>query len=245
MKIKFIILLALAFIASSANAEQVEINADDNFILVADYLKGSSSSGVLMLHQCNADRQMYKLLAKTLKAKGIHSLALDFRSYGDSVSEDYSRELLKKKVSTREEYYAESRKIRDQHWEKDTKVAYEFLKQKVGSDNISFIGASCGGVQSIYLAEKVKPKSFTFFSSGMNEEVIKRFIKQSGIPAFIIAAQGDKYTYNSSKIIYEKSESEETRLLLYKGRGHGYPLFKQDPKLIETMVEWFEASLKE
>jgi len=244
MRIRYFALLGLALISSLANAEQVEIVAKDNFKLVADYLEGEKSAGVLMLHQCNADRQMYKSLAKALKAKGIHSLALDFRSHGDSVSKEYSRKELRKNAKSREEYYAASRKIREQYWEKDTKIAYEFLKQKVGSDNISFIGASCGGVQSIYLAEKVKPKSFTFFSSGMSEPVIKKFVKQSEIPALIIAAQGDKYTYNSSKIIYEKAKSEDTRMLLYKGDGHGIPLFKQDPKLQESMVEWFEARLK-
>ena len=247
-KMKFKLASSLSILLFSLNglAENINIKAKDGFNLSASYIESStkSSKGVLMLHQCNEDKNMYNNLAKSLAKQGIHSLAIDFRGYGESVDDKYSLKLMREKATSRENYTAGVREMRTEHWPSDTIAAYKTLKNKIGSDNISFIGASCGGVQSIILAKKHQPKSFTFFSSGMNDTVLSDFAKMSHIPALIIASQGDKYTFNSSNKVFLGAKSEQTKLLSYKGRGHGLPLFKQDPKLEGVMVDWFKLRAK-
>jgi dienelactone hydrolase len=235
-------LISSNFLASTTVlAESISIKAKDGFSLSAEYLKPKTSSkrGVLMLHQCNADKSMYSALAEKAAAKGFHTLALDFRGYGKSVDETYSMDKMEAKAGNRDELVAMVRKMRAEHWPSDVELAYQTLVDKVGSQNIAFIGASCGGGQAIILAEKQPPTSLSFFSSGMGEKGIERFVKLSDIPALFIAAQGDEFTFNSAKKAFEKAKSLKSKIQLYKGDGHGLPLFNQDPHLAGTMVDWF------
>lgn len=121
-------------------------------------------------------------------------------------------------------------------WPLDVNAAYKKLVEKVGRNNIAFIGASCGGEQGIKLAKKYQPKSFIFFSAPMNEATVADFAKLSHIPAMIIAAQGDIPTFKSSNEIFLTAKNKETRLFSYKGKGHGEPLFELDLNLDKVMI---------
>ena len=241
------ILISSNFLASTTVlAESISIKAKDGFSLSAEYLKPKTVSkrGVLMLHQCNADKSMYSALAEKAAAKGLHTLALDFRGYGRSVDETYSMDKMEAKAGNRDELVAMVRKMRADHWPSDVELAYQTLVDKVGSQNIAFIGASCGGGQAMILAEKQPPTSLSFFSSGMGEKGIERFVKLSDIPALFIAAQGYEFTYRSAKVAFEKAKNPQSRLISYKGNGHGHPLFKQDNNLENIMIDWFQLNAK-
>jgi len=232
------------FFTTNLLAEKIAIKTADKFNLVADYTasKVKSTRGVLMLHQCNADRTMYKDLAENLANNGIHSLALDYRGYGESVNEKYSLKKIKESATDENDYWTKVDLIVEKFWQSDVQAAYEFLVKKTGSDDISFIGASCGGTQSIQLAKKYKPRSFTFFSAGMTEKTISDFQELSDIPALVIASVDDKYTFKSSNIIFLGAKNNNSRMISYKGKAHGKPLFKQDQNLEHTMVEWFKGN---
>lgn len=242
MKILSLIWLVLSGFPTIVFAQKVNLNGADRFQLSAEYQAPDKQSnrGVLMLHQCNADKTMYADLQKSLKENGFHSLALDFRGYGESVDTTFSLANMRKKAANQQAYFSKVRKMRSEHWETDVVAAYQYLSEKTDGHNISFIGASCGGVQSIKLANKYKPESFTFFSSGMNENIMDEFSGLSDIPALIIAAVEDEYTFKSSNQIFLNAKNKHTRLISYKGRGHGVPLFKQDPDLEKVMVNWFK-----
>jgi len=245
MNIKIILTILFFLTSTLISAETVFIKGSDGFKLFANYIKakGASQKGVLMLHQCNEDKNMYSELAQILGDNGIHSLALDFRGYGESINETFSLKKMKETSADRNGYRAKVRKMQE-HWSSDVEAAYQYLEDKVGSNNISFIGASCGGGLSLMLAKKHKPTSFTFFSSGMDETTIAEFEKLSGIPALIVASVDDEYTFKSSNKIFLQAKNENTRLLSYKGGGHGKELFMQDPNLKMTMLAWFEQNLK-
>lgn len=241
MLIRIIVACVIFTLSFTAEAEKVTLTAKDGFKLSANYTAANDNlnSAVLMLHQCNADKNMYSGLARSLSAKGISSLALDFRAYGESVTDKISRKVIRENATSREDYFSKFGEIR-KLWPSDVETALKFLRGKVGNKNISYIGASCGGGQAVNLAQRHKPASFIIFSSGMNEEYTSLFNKVSNVPALIIAAQGDEFTFKSSNKIFRQAKSPDTRLLTYKGKGHGFPLFEQDSKLEETMVEWFE-----
>ena len=146
--IKYIFaMLTTAVISLSASANQIKIKSADGFELAADFVsanvdsksaKVSSNKRVLILHQCNADKSMYRDLTKKLADDGISSLALDFRLYGNSTNETFSFGGIEKRTNSNDAFRAEVRKIRTKHWPVDVESAYQYLVSKVASDNISF-----------------------------------------------------------------------------------------------------------
>ena len=243
------ILMSLIFSVSLA-AEVVHFKAQDGFKLEAHYLPGSqkSAKGVLMLHQCNRDKDMYTSLGKNLASAGIHSLALDLRGYGGSNNEEYEKQEAALDTSTREKLMANYRTMMEKVWPLDVDAAYKTLAKKVGSDNIAFIGASCGGELAVALAKNHPPKSFIFFSAGMasmTKSVEAHFKPVSHIPSMIIAAQNDGVNFKTANELFLNTENEQSKLISYKGKEHGEPLFELDEHLENTMLVWLKQTLSE
>ena len=239
-------LLTVAIIGLSSSialAEKVELKAHDGFSVFGDFTKSKtpSNKGVLMLHQCNAERSMYVDLAKGLSKAGISSMSLDFRGFGESIVEGQSIADFRAKAKSRKHYFEMLDKANiGMHREKDVEQAYQYLVGKLGDNaSISIIGASCGGTQAVLLSQKHKPDSFIFFSSAMSDKTRGIFKEMSDVPALFIAAQEDGGTFTSLNKAFLDAKSDKTRMLSYKGNGHGLPLFKQDPSLKGMMIKWF------
>jgi alpha-beta hydrolase superfamily lysophospholipase len=248
---KILITSLACLLIQAAQADIVNLKGKDGFKIYGDFVAGKSASnnssitkGVLMLHQCNADRSMYEGLAKQLSSSGISSMSLDFRGFGDSKVNGQSISDIRAKAKSRKHYF----EMLDElgiggHRPDDVEIAYQHLKMNLATDaSISIIGASCGGTQAVLLAQKHRPDSFIFFSSAMNDETRELFNKMSDIPALFIAAQEDGNTFTSLSKAFLDAKSNDTRLVSYKGSGHGIPLFKQDRTLQSTMVEWFKGN---
>jgi len=242
--------LFLVFVFSAVNiqAEKINLKGLDGFALSGNYVAAASRSnkGVLMLHQCNADKSMYKDLAIQFATSGFSSMSLDFRGFGESTTEELSVMALRAKATSREHYFKMYNKLGlGTHRKDDVEIAYQYLRNKIGEKAvISVIGASCGGEQAVILAQKHKPASFIFFSSGMNEQTIGLFDKVSDVPALMIAAQDDEFTFKSLNKVFLEAKSDQSRILSYKGALHGKPLFKHDPELQNLMVQWFKQYTK-
>jgi len=104
--------------------------------------------------------------------------------------------------------------------------------------------AGCGGEQAIKLAEEKPVDALMFFSSGMGQDTLDSYKMLDSTPTFIIAAQGDTQTFKSSQQLFKDSFHLQNRLINFKGNGHGYPLFKQDPSLVANMADWFKLQLQ-
>src|SRR5262245_26651074 len=92
MKKTICAVLIVAFVTSPLFAQQqVAFKSDDGFELKADFYttSGRPGPGILMLHQCDADRKVYETLAQMLSTVGYHVLALDFRGFGESKGAGY------------------------------------------------------------------------------------------------------------------------------------------------------------
>ena len=243
---KTILGLTLLLVGLSVQAEKVQLIAKDGFKLYGDYTAAShdSKKGVLMLHQCNADRSMYDQLAQALSAENINSMSLDFRAYGESVTPEVSLVALRKKATDRDNYRQLVQNLKlNKTRTGDVELAYQYFIKKIGSDaNIAIIGASCGGTQALNVAQNHNVSRLVLFSSGQDAKYSKLFNDLSDIPTLLIAAQDDEYTFKSANALFRDAKSNQTRLLAYKGDGHGTPLFKLDPQLKNTMVEWFKLN---
>jgi alpha-beta hydrolase superfamily lysophospholipase len=62
-------------------------------------------------------------------------------------------------------------------------------------------------------------------------------------PFLIMASKEDDYSYNSSVQLDRLSGSEETRLDVFEGLGHGTEMFK-DRKILKIIKEWLDAYVR-
>jgi dienelactone hydrolase len=227
-----------------AQASALVLTASDGMALKADYFQSinTSNRGVLMLHQCNYNRTMYKDIGEQLAQKGIHALSLDFRGFGESVNEEFD---IEKVQALPEEKRREAWRTMSAHWPKDVQQAYDYLKSKLSNNGIvGVIGASCGGSQAITLAENNPIKVISFFSSGQREENIQRYTKTlSYKPTLIIASEEDGGTFTSAQKLFKAAKHDNSQFISYKGEDHGYPLLDKDVHLATSIVNWFDNQL--
>src|ERR1700681_2950000 len=81
----FLTVLLAAVELPAAGKSEVSFAAPDGFSLKGTfYSAGKPSPGLLLLHQCNADHQVYDQLGTMLSTAGYNVLAFDFRGFGNS-----------------------------------------------------------------------------------------------------------------------------------------------------------------
>src|SRR5881396_4312491 len=112
----FVTIILLVFATTMlAEKKDVTITAADGFALKGTlYSAGKVGPGILLLHQCNADRQIYDHLATMLSAAGYNALTLDFRGFGGSKSGEYA------------DFASQRQKIQEK-WPSDVDSALKFL----------------------------------------------------------------------------------------------------------------------
>jgi len=248
--LRFITSISVMSILFTFNSFATEVNltASDNFSLKSDYyqakktVNNSSSRAVLMLHQCNYNRTMYNNIGEQLAQRGIHALSIDFRGFGESISNEFNVTTLRK-LPKAERGKAWS-KI-SSHWPDDVQLAFNYLKAKMGNKGtVGIIGASCGGSQAITLAEKENISAISFFSSSQRDENISRYGKVLvEKPTLIIASEDDGRTFTSAQQLFKTAKHPSSKMLSYKGSMHGYPLLDSDKQLTKTIVAWFDNNL--
>jgi dienelactone hydrolase len=244
MKQKFTALAFTLIFSGTGFAEEITLNGADGFRLTADYYAGSDGgAGVILMHQCNGERSMYQEVGRLLSDQGLHVLAMDFRGYGDSAAEGVNVEEIRASTSDFAEYREASAPIRE-HWVSDVNIATDFLRGKTGEGAvIGAGGASCGGSQSVVLAEQRDIAAIMTFSSGLSEEMLERYKALGPVPTLIIAAEEDGTTHERALAQFAEASDPGTRMISYKGEGHGSPLFAQDPNLASAIAGWYAVQL--
>src|SRR5437016_12247185 len=128
----FATIILLVFATTlSAEKKDVTITAADGFALKGSlYSTGKIGPGILLLHQCNADRQIYDTLGTMLSAAGYNALTVDFRGFGGSKNAQYPD-----LASARDKMPG------------DVDAAFKFLTSQgpVNKTVLGVIGGTCGG----------------------------------------------------------------------------------------------------
>src|SRR5436189_2736521 len=135
-----IILLVFATTLLSAEKKDVTMTAADGFALKGTlHSAGKIGPRILLLQQCNADRQIYDTLGTMLSAAGYNALTLDFRGFGGSKNAQY-----KDLASSRDKMPA------------DVDAALKFLSAQtlVNKTLLGVVGGSCGVHQAIQAARR-------------------------------------------------------------------------------------------
>ena len=215
--------------AAFAGGSDVTVTAPDGFELRGSYFAAEGPGpAILLLHQCNSDRSMWDSLAASLAERGLHVLSFDYRGYGESKLRDSSQ---KRGPRTG-----------------DVAAAYEYLIGLPGvrPERVGLAGASCGGPMEIVLAQgRPEVKTLVFLSTYLNRSGAREaFGNLTELPILLITAEEDGDTTESLQEAFARSTNPRSRLVLYKGDAHGHPLFEQDERLEQTIVEWFADRLR-
>lgn len=213
-----------------AEKKDVTITAGDGFALKGTlYSAGKIGPGILLLHQCNADRQIYDTLGNMLSVAGYNALTLDFRGFGGSKNAQYPD-----LASARDKMPA------------DVDAAFKFLtsQELVNKTVLGVIGGSCGVNQAIQAARRHPEIKTLVLLSGGTDVDGEAFIKNSAkMPIFGAASEEDTGAAASIKKIVGLSANKDSQLSMLKGAGHAASMFAKEPDLQADIVIWFRSNL--
>ncbi len=234
-------LLALACAVAgpaAAGARVVDLKASDGTKLSATYFDaGKPGPGVLLLHQCNRDRNVWNSLAMKLTAAGINVLTVDNRGFGQSGGEPHE------KLTMQQEGQIEREK-----WPGDFDVAIGYLMSQPGvtRDTIGVGGASCGVNNSVQTARRHPEVKSLVLLSGPTNLQGRQFLRSSTqLPVFFAVADDDEFagTVQTVEWLYSLTSNPGKKFVHYAKGGHGADMFPVHPELQGLIVDWYVTTL--
>lgn len=218
-----------------AGSTAIEIKAPDGVQLAATYTSpGKPGPGVLLLHMCNSERTAWTGLTDMLAARGIHSLAFDYRGYGDSGGEQVDGG-------------AEEQRMRDEVWPGDVDAAFEFLRSRPGVDRarIGAGGGSCGVSQSIALARRHlgEVTTLVLLAGGVDGDGTTFLAENPWLPILGTASRDDGQAVDGMRWTLGFSSHPDNHFLEYPHGGHGTHMFAVHDDLEPQLADWFERHL--
>ena len=214
----------------AADKKEVTIAAEDGFSLKGTfYSAGKVGPGLLLLHQCNADRQIYDTLGTMLSVAGYNALTLDFRGFGGSRNAQY-----KDLAASRDKMPG------------DVDAAFKFLtsQDQVNKTVIGVVGGSCGVNQAIQAARRHPEIKTLVLLSGGTDTDGEAFIKNAAkMPIMGAASEEDTSAAASIKKLVGLSTNRDSALNMFNGAGHAATMFEKQPDLQADIVIWFRSNL--
>lgn len=228
--------IAMVLFASALFGEKKDVtfNAADGFALKGTFYSAEKAGpGLLLLHQCNADRQIYDHLGTMLSAAGYNALSFDFRGFGSSKTGEYT----------------DFAKQRDKIMGKmpdDVEAALNFLTSQslVNKTALGVIGGSCGVNQAVQAGRRhPEVKALVLLSGGADAEG-EAYIKNSPKLAILGAAsEEDTQAAAAIKKLIALSTNTDSQLEMFKDAGHAASMFAKQPDLEADIVIFFRSNL--
>ena len=226
--------LLLFVTASVAENTEVSFRAADGFALKGTfYPVDRGGPGILLLHQCNADRRIYDQLATMLNATAYNVLTFDFRGFGGSKAGEYT------------DFTAQRQKIMER-MPGDVDAALNFLisQSTVNNRALGVVGGSCGVHQAIHAAGRHPEIRTLVLLSGATDAEGEAFVKNSStIPILGMASEEDGSAAAAIKKIVGLSTNPDSRTEMLKDAGHAASMFAKQPELQADIVIWFRSNL--
>ena len=231
---------------------QVKFKArpDHNFLLTADYRffpdKASAKNmpGVIVLHDCHSQRNNYQSLSTSIAEQGLHTLSLDFRGYGSSVAQGYSKLEVKKHATDIISFQTEIAVLMS-YWTEDLLAAYEYLRKKVDkSQGISIVASGCAGAYAVALAEKVHLSSMVLLTPDMSYGDKERYKNLVDIPSYFISSAQHAISYATAQELFAWSGARHSKLQVYKGDKLNYQVIRANKYLVNDIDLWLKFTLR-
>ncbi|MBL4822346.1 MAG: hypothetical protein JKX90_02315 [Colwellia sp.] len=229
-----------------SNAQQVKFKAraDKYFLLSADYYVGANrSGGVIVLHDCKSDRSRYGGLANGLFQQGLHTLALDLRGYGESVSSEFSREIIKNNATDIIGYQSDMALLTT-YWQDDLIAAYQFLRSKVDKkQGIAIITSGCSSAYGVALAESILLHAIVMITPKMAYADKERYKNLIDIPSYFITSSQHADSYQVANELFSWNGSKKSKLQIFKGDRYNYHLITREKQLINDIAHWLDLNV--
>ena len=220
--------------AAHADERQVSVTAADGFALQGTYSSAAKGGpGILLLHQCNADRRIYDQLATMLNVAGYNVLTIDWRGFGGS------------KAGAFTDYSAQPQKIQEL-MPGDVDAALTFLSAQptVISRALGVVGGSCGVHQAIQASRRHPEIRTLVLLSGRTDVQDEAYITSAAtLPILGAASEEDAEAAASITRIVGLSTHTDSRVEMFKDAGHAASMFAKQPDLEADIVIWFRANL--
>ena len=231
-------------VENSPELVQIQARANDDFLLFADYYSGDKrSGGVIVLHDCHSDRSSYSTLAKNLAQQGLHTLLVDLRGYGDSISRAYSLVEIKKKAIDIVSYQGEMASV-TANWPDDLLSTFQFLTKKIDkSKGIAVIASGCSGAYAVSLAEKIQLNSIVMITPKMTYSDKERYKNLMDMPSYFITSSNHQDSYETTQELFSWSGDKGSKLQVFKGTTHDYQLISRKKHLINDITLWVKSNL--
>ncbi|MBI2187792.1 MAG: alpha/beta fold hydrolase [Acidobacteria bacterium] len=223
-------------LAAPARAEQRDVTfpAADGFALQGTFYPAPKGGpGVLLLHQCNADRRSYDQLAVMLNNAGYNVLSFDFRGFGGSRGGQYT------------EFASQRERIVGQ-MPGDVDGALKFLtaQNTVIARALGVVGGSCGVNQAIQASRRHPDiRTLVLLSGGTNADGEAHIKASRQIPIFGVASEEDGNAPASIRKIVGLSAHPDSRVQMLKNAGHAAEMLARQEDLGADIVIWFRANL--
>lgn len=211
-------LTILALPGTGADRKDVSFKAADGLALKATYFSpGRPGPAILLLHQCNLERNGWNNLGARLADAGFHVLFFDYRSYGQRAK-----------------------------WGPDMEAALDWLGSQAGVNKevVGVAGASCGVYFALLLAQHHPQVKTLVLLSGPADDAGKTFVQDSqALPILGAASEEDSPSFENIKALVALSKNPTSKFLAFQGAGHGAKMFGKEKDLEPTIVDWFRARL--
>ena len=199
---RFVLLLVLFTLnapkAIAQSYEVVRFDTEDGGKIEASIFAAGKTKAIIFAHGAIFNKESWYFLAEAFQSKGVSSLSIDFRGYGNSTA-----------GSTTKKMY-------------DILGAIAYLKQQ-GFTDINIVGASMGGaavLMALSNSSTARPKVVLLAPAGGPA------IASTASDKLFVVAQ-DEGRIDRVMGIY-KASSEPKQIKIYPGRSHAQHLFKTD-----------------
>jgi dienelactone hydrolase len=228
------IVILVAPAAARAEQRDVSFTAADGFQLQGRFHSADKGGpGILLLHQCDADRRIYDQLATMLNTAGYNVLAFDFRGFGGSKAGEYTD-------------FTARRQAIVERMPGDVDAALTFLtsQRTVNTRALGVVGGSCGVNQAVQASRRhPEIRTIVLLSGGTDAEGEAHITSSPGIPVLGAASEEDTNAAASIRKIVGLSTNRDSRVDMFKDAGHAASMFAKQLDLEADIVIWFRANL--
>jgi dienelactone hydrolase len=227
---------AVLLVAAPVRAEprDVSFTAADGFALRGTFHPAPKGGpGVLLLHQCNADRRSYDQLAVMLNNAGYNVLSFDFRGFGGSRGGQYTD------FSSQRE-----RIVPLMPGDVDAALTFLTAQNTVIARALGVVGGSCGVNQAIQASRRhADIRTLVLLSGGTNADGEAHVKASRQLPIFGVASEEDGTAPESIRKIVGLSAHPDSRAQMLKNAGHAAEMLASQEDLGADVVIWFRANL--
>lgn len=229
--------LAITVHRAQGQSRDIDLRGADGTVLKATYFPAAKPGpGIVLLHMCNSDRKAWANLGEQLATRGLHTVTMDYRGFGESGGKRYN-----------EVPFAEQQKIVQQTWPGDIDAAFNYLLAQTGVDRtrIGAAGASCGVNNAIQFALRhPEVKTLVLLAGSITTPSGGDYLAQSSwMPIFASAAYDDGNAVATMRWVLGFSSNPSNLLRDYKTGGHGTDMFRVHEDLESAIASWFEKHL--